>query len=228
MTALTVVLCALFASLGRWQWHRGFEKQALWSAFERGAEAPRPLGSSAPGELPRFTRIAIAGRYDMEHQFLLDNRTHDGRAGYEALTPFTLEDGRILLVDRGWLPFTGFRDRLPILRFDSTDTLSVTGRLDELPGRGLASGHAAPPRDATWPKLTSYPTREELGAALGRAIEKRIVLLDREAPFGYVREWRPPGLPPERHLFYAVQWWVLAAMLLGLYGFLNVRRISRE
>jgi surfeit locus 1 family protein len=226
MTALAIVLCALFVSLGRWQWHRGIEKQALWAAFARGSDTPRPIGARDVDDLPRFARVTVAGRYDVTRQFLLDNRTHDGRAGYEALTPLSLDDGLTLLVDRGWLPFSGFRDRLPDLRFETADAVSVTGRLDELPTGGLASGHAAPPGGPAWPKLTSYPTREELGTALGRPVAKRVLLLDREAPFGYLREWQPPGLPPARHFAYAVQWWALAALAAGLYLFLNWRKVK--
>src|SRR3974390_1575293 len=112
MTLLTVVLCLAFVALGRWQWRRGEHRAAEWAAFARGADRALP----DPGDLtalPRFQRIRVSGQLDAEHQFLLDNRTHAGRAGYEVLTPLSLADGRVLLVDRGWVAFTGYRARLP-------------------------------------------------------------------------------------------------------------------
>src|SRR5688572_28688992 len=47
MTLATLVLLALFVSLGRWQWNRGEAKQQVWSEFQRQA-APVPLDSRDP------------------------------------------------------------------------------------------------------------------------------------------------------------------------------------
>jgi cytochrome oxidase assembly protein ShyY1 len=41
------------------------------------------------------------------------------------------------------------------------------------------------------------------------------VLLDPGEPDGYLRQWQPPGFPPVRHIAYAVQWFSLAAALVG-------------
>jgi len=51
-------------------------------------------------------------------------------------------------------------------------------------------------------------------------------LLDPQMPNGYVREWSPPGMAPERHFSYAIQWWGFAAVLLVLYFGLNFRKVS--
>lgn len=223
MTLLTLALAFAFVSLGRWQWERGNARQAQWEGFEQGAEEPLPLGSRSLADVERFQRVKVSGRYDASRQFLLDNRTHDGQAGYEVLTPFVLSDDRVVLVNRGWVPFTGFRDRLPDVAF-SADAPELVGRVDELPVAGLASGRAAPAADAAWPKLTTYPSPEELSAALGRKIEPRIVLLDANAPHGYVRDWHPPGLSPTRHWSYAFQWWSFAAAIIVIWVVMSVRR----
>jgi surfeit locus 1 family protein len=223
MTAGVILLLVAFVNLGRWQWHRGLEKQALWEAFARGTDSPQALGSKELDAFARYAHVSITGRYEPAHQFLLDNRTQQGRAGYEALAPLVLDDGRTILVDRGWLPFAGVRGALPELRFDPPPHSIVTGRLDQLPARGLAAGHAAPAAGPDWPKLTSWPTTPELEAALGRPLARRIVLLDGREPFGFIRNWQPPGVPPGRHLSYAIQWWLFAVVALGLYLFLNLR-----
>ena len=224
MTLITLVLLTLFVSLGRWQWHRGEAKQAVWAEFERNAAAV-PLGSRDFDSLDRFARIQLSGTFEPWHQFLLDNRSHAGKPGYEVLTPFLTADGRRVLVNRGWVPFSGYRDRLPYV-YMATDEWSITARIDELPSAGLASGHAAPNNTDAWPKVTSFPTHEELANALGVELEHRLLLLDQDSADGYVREWSPPGMPPSRHFSYAIQWWGFAAVLLVLYFGLNFRKVS--
>ena len=99
--------------------------------------------------------------------------------------------------------------------------------MDELPVEGLASGHAAPDEKAPWPKVTSYPTPMELAQALGQHVESRIVLLDSNAPNGYVREWQPPGLTADRHWSYGVQWYAFAVLAVALWLILGFRRGRR-
>ena len=180
MTGLTVVLCLLFLSLGRWQWGRAEQKRELWAQFDRGAGEVVALGTRTMTELPRYARVRVEGRWEPRRQFLLDNRTHEGRAGYEVLTPLWLDDGRVVLVNRGWVPFGGYRDQLPDVSAELADLVAATsgaatarvavsGRLDELPSAGLAGGRAAPRLEGPWPRVTAFPRPAELAASLGLA-----------------------------------------------------------
>jgi len=225
MTLLTLVLFTAFVCLGRWQWHRGEMKQALWAEFER-TPSNAPRVDSNVDAVERFARIALEGHFEPDHQFLLDNRIHAGQPGYEVLTTFRLSSGPRVLVNRGWIAFTGYRDRLPDVSLTDTGSLRISGRIEELPSAGLASGRASPVPDTNWPKLTSFPTHDELQTALGEKISRRILLLDPGQPHGYVREWSPPGLAPVRHFSYAIQWWGFALVLLVLYFGLNFRKVS--
>src|SRR5262245_31228042 len=110
MTLATLVLLAVFVALGRWQWQRGVDKEAVWAEFEREARA-QASGTRSFDSLARFAHISLPGRYEPQRQFLLDNRPNRGQPGYEVLTPFLLADGRRVLVNRGWVPFSGYRDR---------------------------------------------------------------------------------------------------------------------
>ncbi|HTU65897.1 MAG TPA: SURF1 family protein [Steroidobacteraceae bacterium] len=228
MTLVTVLLLASFVSLGRWQWHRGEAKQLAWAEFDRATTQP-PV--DAPAHLdtaPRYQMIRLRGRFDGQHQFLLDNRFFKGEVGYEVLTPFAMADGRRILVNRGWVPFLGYRDRLPDIslpRESVESEVTIIGRLDELPSPGLASGRAPPAADANWPKLTAFPSHEELQSALREPIARRLVLMS-GAGDGFAREWSPPGLAPDRHFSYAIQWWGFALVLLVLYFGLNFRKVS--
>jgi surfeit locus 1 family protein len=221
-----VLLCALFVRLGFWQWDRGNTRQAEWAKFSHGAGDAIALGTRSIGEVPRFQRVTVVGRFDPEHQFLLDNRTNNGNPGYEVLTPLDRLDGRIVLVDRGWVPFTGSRARLPDIAMQLSGPVKVTGRADLLPSAGLALGRAAPSKEGGWPKVTSYPTMDELSAALGRALEPRIVLLDPQEPGGFVREWHPPGMQPVRHWSYAIQWWCFAVATAVFWVVIGRRRAT--
>jgi cytochrome oxidase assembly protein ShyY1 len=228
MTALAAALCVAFVGLGRWQWHRGEARQEEWDAFARGADAARPLGATQLDDVARFAHLSLTGRLRPDRQFLLDNRSHAGLPGYEVLTPLELPDGRVLLVDRGWVPFTGSRAQLPNISFTPAPVVTVVGRVDNLPSAGLAYGRAAPALAGSWPRVTSYPRMSELTAALGHVLERRIVLLDAGAADGYVRDWQPPGLPPARHWAYAIQWWLFAAALIVFWIVASVRRRRRS
>ena len=227
LTLLTAVLCVAFVALGRWQWHRGELRERDWAAFARGTDAPQPLEAEELSRLARFTRVSLHGQYLPQRQFLLDNRSHEGSAGYEVLTPFELADGRVLLVDRGWVTSNGYRARLPAVGFAAAPSVELSGRLAELPSAGLAFGRTAPALTGGWPRLATYPRLQDLSAALGRALEPRIVLLDAQQAHGYVRDWQPPGLPPARHWAYAIQWWCFAATLLVLWTVMAVRRARK-
>jgi surfeit locus 1 family protein len=224
LTVLTVAACVAFVSLGRWQWGKGELRAAQAEEFRRGSEQPIDLGARPLNEVERFQRVRVRGHFDTAHQFLLDNRTYEERAGYEVLTPLDRADGRTILVDRGWVPFTGYRDKLPNVAFAPAPLDEIVGRVDELPSAGLESGRAAPDAQASWPKVTTYPRAAELRSALGRPIETRILLLDPRVPNGYVREWQPPGLPAIRHWSYAVQWWAFAVLAIALWLILGFKK----
>ena len=224
MTLLTLVLCALFVQLGLWQWHRWVLSDAAWARFARGADAVQPLGARALADVALYQRVSVTGRLDGQHQFLLDNRSYRGRPGYEVLTPLRRSGGGVLLVDRGWVPFTGARAVLPEVGLGGEASWTLSGRVADLPSAGLASGRAAPNPHDPWPKVTSFPSAEELAGVLGVALPGRILLLDPGAPEGYVRDWQPPGLAPLRHLSYAIQWWCFAALAVVVWAVMSVRR----
>jgi surfeit locus 1 family protein len=218
---LALAGCSLFTSLGFWQWGRGQYREHEWAAFEQAAKAPPQsvTGERLPA-LPRFTRVRVEGRYDGQHQFLLDNITRDGRPGYEILTPFVLADGSTVIVDRSWIASSGYRDRLPDIALQEGEdgtVRSLEGRLDLLPVPGVATGRVPPSVESGWPIRTSFPTREDLGDALGRPVVA-VLALDGGAAA------RPPGFEPARNYSYAIQWWSFAGLTLLLFIVLNIEK----
>jgi surfeit locus 1 family protein len=217
-TVLTAAAVALFVALGFWQLGRAGEKRALAADFAAGG--PAIEWRRLPPDAPRYQRVALRGRYDPDHQFLLDNRSHASVAGVEVLTPLVLDDGSAVLVNRGWLPYGATRQDLPSVAVGG-ETRDIVGRIDELPRPGI---WLEPPPAAGWPRLVQYPRMEELAAALGRELAPRQVLLAPGVPDGYVRDWAVPGTTADRHLGYAVQWFGFAALAGAIWLVLGFRQ----
>ena len=77
-----------------------------------------------------------------------------------------------------------------------------------------------------WPRVLNVPQRQDIEKVLGGKVESRIVLLDPAAPDGYERVWRPAmQFGPERHLAYAIQWFVFALVALVIFIALSLRRL---
>jgi surfeit locus 1 family protein len=218
---LALLLAALCVRIGFWQWHRGVERELQGQGFQRGAQALVSLAAAPLASVPLYQRVSLEGVLDGAHQFLLDNRSYQGRPGYEVLTPLRRAGATTLLVDRGWVPFSGSRARLPPVGLAAAASVTLSGRVALLPSPGLALGHGAPAGE--WPKVTAFPTMDELAAALGEALEPRILWLDAQSPQGYVRDWQLPGMSALRHFSYAIQWWTFAALSLLVWALMALR-----
>lgn len=218
-TLLALAGIALCASLGRWQLERAEHKRALFAGFAAGDREAIDLPVSFE-PVERYRKIRARGAYDPSRQFLLDNMTHGGVAGFQVLTPLVRADGRVLLVNRGFIALRGRRDELPSLPVDAGPRV-VTGRADFLPRAAIAL--VAPPATG-WPRLVSFPELDKIRQALRADVYPQVLLLDPAEPEGFVRDWQPPGLPPEQHLGYALQWFGLAATLLVIWLLLGFRR----
>jgi surfeit locus 1 family protein len=226
MTLLTLVILALLISLGRWQLRRAEEKRVLYDSFAAGQDATRPIEATTP-RLPRYQHLEAAGHYDDTRQVLIDNMVEAGQAGYFVITPFELQAGGWILVNRGWVPLGASRADRPSIPA-SAQLRTLHGRADKLPSPGIQLGSRValtPP----YPVVAGFPTHDEVAALLKEqhwAGAADLILLDAGEPDGYVRNWSPPGFPPMRHIGYAVQWFGLAAALFVIYIVTNSRPVA--
>ncbi|MCE8040799.1 SURF1 family protein [Halomonas daqingensis] len=203
-------LVALGLFLGLWQWERADDKREYLARLDAAPTLQAPIETP-----PEGTRLTLRGRYLEEQTLFLDNRTHQGQLGVAVLTPLRTEDGRLWLVQRGFLP-TG----------PSREAPEVETPVDEVvvAGRWQAAGSGTP---------LFGPNRE--GSRL-----QRIELEAWEADFAHAGWmhlergagllepwWQPSVMPPSRHVGYAVQWWglALAALVVMLLG---GRRLIRD
>jgi surfeit locus 1 family protein len=226
---IALIMLALLLWAGFWQLERAEEKRRVNVAQAyRGDKTPvdlRPdlLDSQETGRMT-YRRASASGRYRWDRQYLLDNRTHRGVAGYHVLTPLRLEDGDVhVLVNRGWLPVGPDRGRLPDVTV-SGQPLVVEGVIVAPPAAGLALGSSGYD-DQGWPRVVQHVDLERIAAQLGESLLPFVVRLSPDSDHGYVREWRiRTGLSPERHVGYAFQWFAMAVALVALCLWVTVRR----
>lgn len=236
-TLVTAALLLLLTGLGLWQLERAEEKRAIEQTVARRIEAP-PLAIDAArwnsiqlsadlSELA-YRRVILSGRFEGSRQYLLDNRTRKGVAGFQVLTAFLPRGaGGGVLVNRGWIPLGERRDQPPSLPAPSVE-LQISGAFDgprePLPLLG-SSGY----EQRQWPKIVQRVELEPMAKQLGISLLPQVVLLDPNAPAGFVREWKPYyGISVERHQAYAFQWFALATALVIIYIVVNLKRVDND
>lgn len=221
----TLLLLALLMSLGFWQLERAAQKRALLGSYNAAPSAVIELDPEQASYVDFEYQFASAtGRYDRTRQFLLDNRTHRGQAGYHVLTPFLLrESGVAVLVNRGWIALGSSRDELPDPPAD-TDWRTIRGRIRVPAGDAFTLGEEQP--RSGWPYRVQRLDIEMLARELDYPLLPLVLLLDSDQDQGFVRDWTPLQFGPERNVGYAVQWFGLAAALMVIFLVVNTRRLN--
>ena len=230
-TLATVPMLGLLLWLGMWQLERAESKQVLIDAKASFAgRAPANVTSLARDSKPlRHQRMSATGRYIQSRQFLLDNRTRNGQAGYYVMTPLELGDGTILIVSRGWVP-TGFdRTKLPDIAIAQNEVnATATGHVHHPAEEQLLLGPAGYAQ-SDWPRVVQRVEFASMADALTRIVRPFTLRLDQQATHGYQRQWPTHyGITPDRHQAYSFQWFSLAAALLTIYFVVNTRKVTSQ
>lgn len=220
---LTIAAVALFVRLAFWQLSRAAEKDALQSQYAAGQRSVVELTAANAATLTQFQRVTARGHYDSAHQILLDSMPSAmGQPGYRIVTPFALDQGGWLLVDRGWHRPGATRSDLPNVTVGE-NVRTVAGQLSVLPRPGVRL--AAGPDSGSWPRVMNYPEQANVERALEYKVLPGLVLLDADQPDGYERAWQArTDMGSERNLSYAVQWFGFALAAVALFVVLGFRR----
>ncbi len=214
-TLATIVGVAIFVAAGNWQRGRMDEKARLRAQLEAARAAP-------PVAIPRgvddwtawrFRPVIATGTFDAARQILVDNKVHAGTVGYEVVTPLALNDGRNVLVDRGFVPGGRTRAVLPEVP-PATGEVTVRGRLDVPPAGYFEFGRAAP-EGPVWQHLDPKRYTEVTGLAV------LPVVIEATTPTGgddaLVRDWPAPDFGIEKHWIYMLQWYSFAVLAIALW-----------
>jgi surfeit locus 1 family protein len=229
--SLTVaVLLPLFLYLGYWQLQRAEEKRDLQAEYDARATGPtiKVEARVQRTEELQFYHVIARGYYESSYQVLVDNRVHQGQAGYEVITPLRLPDSDVrLLVNRGWVPLGEDRSYLP--------AIDPPGGLQEIIGVATVPSEknfvlAKPePLDHGWQLVWQNMDMARYRAAVPFPVQPVVVLLDPESPAGgFTREWTRLNAGIAVHKGYAFQWFMMAVGLVIIYFFMSRRRDDAE
>lgn len=217
---------AVLLSLGTWQVERKAWKEALIDSMARRLAA-------APADLPARETWGRLDAADMEFrhvafpvEFLPGEealvytsgsafRSDVSGPGYWAFAPARLAGGSVVVINRGFVP-EGRQNPATRAEGQVTGVVNIVGVIRWPEPRGMFTPNDDPARNIWF-------TRDQAAMAAARK-------WGNVAPF-YVEQEAPPapgGLPqvgkvepklPNNHLGYAITWYGLALMLVGVFGF---------
>lgn len=221
----------LMINLSLWQWHRLAERREFNELVEERRAEPTsayrdvvPNGSTDDvAKSVEWRAVAVTGTYDPDTPILVVNRSQDGRAGANAVTPLVLEDGRILLVNRGFIGLDRVDDGVPTApagRVELAGRLRASetrrrGQISTTPADDSPSGALEIPRiDIT--ELERLLDRDLEPVWLSVAADGSGRPLSRPADDASLAPVSEPELSEGPHLSYAIQWLIFtAAVIVG-------------
>ncbi|RWX77346.1 SURF1 family protein [Neorhizobium lilium] len=221
-TAIIVLAAlAILISLGTWQVERLHWKEGLLADIaERRAAAPVPLAAveamQASGADVEYRRVTLTGSFDhtKERHFFA---TFEGQTGFYVYTPMTLADGRILFVNRGFVPYD-----LKVPEKRAAGEVAGVQRLTGYVRAPLEGKPSSIVPDNDVPKNIFYwKDLWTMAASTGIDRAKLVPLfVDVDASVQNPAGWPKGGVTqfdlPNSHLQYAVTWYGLAAALVAV------------
>jgi cytochrome oxidase assembly protein ShyY1 len=226
--ALVLVLVAVMIWAGFWQLRRYGERRDLNRTVAERQEA-RPVSlSEVDVDDAEWRRVEVTGRYDVDAEVMVRNRTQDGRPGVWILTPLLLDDGTAVAVNRGFVPASSVPDEVPVEAAAPSGEVTVTGLLQETETRGRFG--PTDPEGGTL-EVLSRVDLARLQAQVADDLFPMWVLLEEQVP--PAGDVPVPVTPPEpfsetTHLSYAFQWFAFTVIALVGYPMILRRQARSE
>lgn len=206
---------ALLIGLGVWQIARLHEKEVLIASIQAGFNsAPESLDEllAAGAAGAEWHHVRVSGHFLHDKEQYLFAQGPMGATGVQVVTPFVQADGRIILVDRGFIP-DQLRNPARRAQGEIAGQVSLTGvvRLSEKPGA------FTPAPDL---KTRLWFTKDVPAMAKAAGVPALPVLIEADAtpnPGGWPLGGQTRIDIPNDHLGYAMTWFALALALLGVY-----------
>lgn len=230
--AASLIALAVLLALGTWQVQRlQWKENLLATIAERVASEPRSLADiqtrlTTTGDI-EYRPVEATGRFrhEGERHFFA---THRGRSGYFVYAPLEIEDGRYLLVNRGFVPFERKEAATrPEGQLEGPVTITglARGRLDAKPS-WLVPDNDPQANLFYWKDWSAMTATSGVGA---REDYLPFFVDADDAP-------NPGGLPvggvtiidlPNNHLQYAITWYGLALALALVFVAWLLREVRR-
>ncbi len=217
LTIVALPALLVLIGLGSWQLQRLQWKNDLVSSCEARSAAKAIAVPSANAKLDEleFQSLVLKGVFQHQKETFLTGRTYEGNAGFHVVTPLVLDDGRIILVNRGWVS-EDYRDPATREFSQVAGKVLVAGILRQ----PRLKGYFVPenePKNGFW--FTLVPSQINQHLALGNtaignfyadALRKSDVLT---LPIAAKTKLNLRNA----HLSYALTWYGIALSLIGVY-----------
>jgi len=220
--SLIVATLALLISLGFWQLDRANEKRAIEDQIANANSFDVELVTSVEFLKDReYYHVRLQGSYVGDKQFVYDNQIVDQVSGYYVLTPLVLKgDSKAVLINRGFIPWNGRRDKLADIDISEKLTevkvqISKPVKRMELEASEIAG---------EFPVLIQALDLDDMSTIAALDFINVVGLLSPESENGFVRQWEPYTGSIERHIGYAVQWFLMALVL----AFIGIRLALKQ
>jgi cytochrome oxidase assembly protein ShyY1 len=203
-----VLLIVTMINLGFWQLRRLDARREFNAAVEARYDAPpRPLDAVlTPGTDPQDVQwlpVTVTGTYRSQETVHIVNRSQNGFAGDNIVVPLDLGDGRVLLVNRGFLPFG--EDTPP----PPSGEVQVTGRLRPSQTRHFGQLSDASEGTLTEAQRVDIPRlQQQVDGALVAMYVDAFASDPSDSPA--LEPVIKPDLSEGPHLSYAVQWFIFS------------------
>jgi cytochrome oxidase assembly protein ShyY1 len=225
--ALAVVVVAFaylcFTVLAPWQLGKNTRTSRENNQIAQSLTAdPVPLQSLLPHAADaQWRRVTAAGRYLPDDQVLARLRVIDGKPAFEVLTPFAVDSGPTILVDRGYVqPLQG--SHVPPIAAPPAAPVTITARLRDAEPRVEGKD---PLREDGAAQVYSINT-QQVAQLTGTTLADPYLQLVEDQPGGL-------GVVPLPHLdagpflSYGIQWiafGIIAPIGLGYFIYAEVRQ----
>ena len=208
---LIIATIAFLVSLGLWQLDRADQKRTIEAAIVNANTGPIELIANGRELLDKeYYDVRLQGNYLSDKQFIYDNQIVDQVSGYYVLTPFILTDQLgVVLVNRGFIPWNGQREKLADIAVDSVSReikVQVSSPIKRMELKATDVSRQFP----VLIQAIDFDVLEEVSKL---EFVKVVGLLDPSSSDGYVRKWEPYTGSIEKHIGYAIQWFLMALVL---------------
>ncbi|HWT14801.1 MAG TPA: SURF1 family protein [Patescibacteria group bacterium] len=226
LLSLFIVAELGFGAAARWQWQRGEFKDRRDREF---AAAVAGNAARVPSDFAALTRqaedfapVRLRGRLSTDRVYLHDNRIVEGEYGVDVYVPLEIDGGHVL-VNLGWIAADRSRRAAPVLpelpkMFDAPGLIAPAPAIGMMQGRDVAAVAGQPSL-----RLNIDPGSISRDAGLAPMLA-RVFWPAPETGAPFRRDWKPSGMPADRHRGYALQWASFAAACLILFLMFHIRR----